>query len=84
MQRLRLQVDVCAGSEVYVLLTPAARIGAVPQGRPATQRVMAGILVEPRLRWPAVGAVFNSIGLTVEPALGGSRWSRAPRGTRRP
>ena len=72
MQRLRLQVDVCADSEVYVRLTPGARIGAVPLVGPATRRVVAGILVEPRFRWPALGAVFNSIGFTVEPALGGS------------
>jgi hypothetical protein len=72
MQRLRLQVDVCADSEVYVRLTPEARIDAVPLVGPATRRVVAGILVEPRFRWPALGAVFNSIGFTVEPALGGS------------
>ncbi len=72
MQRLRLQVDVCADSEMYVRLTPGARIGAVPLVGPATRRVVAGILVEPRFRWPAQGAVFNSIGFTVEPALGGS------------
>jgi hypothetical protein len=72
MQRLRLQVDVCADSEVYVRLTPGARIGAMPLVGPATRRVVAGILVEPRFRWPALGAVFNSIGFTVEPALGGS------------
>jgi len=30
MQRLRPQVDVCADSEVYVRLTPGARIGAMP------------------------------------------------------
>ena len=72
MQRLRLQVDICADSEVYVRLTPGARIGAVPLVGPATRRVVAGILVEPRFHWPALGAVFNSIGFTVEPALGGS------------
>jgi hypothetical protein len=72
MQRLRLKADVCADSEVYVRLTPGARIGAMPLVGPATRRVVAGILVEPRFRWPALGAVFNSIGFTVEPALGGS------------
>ena len=72
MQRLRLQAEVCADSEVYVRLTPGARIGAVPLVGPATRRVVAGILVEPRFRWPALGAVFNSIGFTAEPALGGS------------
>ena len=72
MQRMSLQVDVCADSEVYVRLTPGARIGAVPLVGPATRRVVAGILVEPRFRWPALVAVFNSIGFIVEPALGGS------------
>jgi hypothetical protein len=72
LPRLRLKVDVCADSEVYVRLTPGARIGAMPLVGPATRRVVAGILVEPRFRWPALGAVFNSIGFTVEPALGGS------------
>ena len=72
MQRLRLQADVCADSEVYVRLTPGARIGAMPLVGPATRRVVAGILVGARFRWPALGAVFNSIGFTVEPALGGS------------
>ena len=51
MQRLRLHVDVCADTEVYVRLTPGARIGAVPLVGPATRRVVAGILVEPRFRW---------------------------------
>ena len=55
MQRLRLQADICADSEVYVRLTPGARIGAVPLVGPATRRVVAGILVEPRFRWPALG-----------------------------
>jgi hypothetical protein len=69
MQRLRLHVDVCADSEVYVRLTPGPRIGAVPLVGPATRRIVAGIPVEPRFRWPALGAVFNSIGFTVEPAF---------------
>ena len=72
LQRLRLPADVCADSEVYVRLTPGARIGAVALVGLATRRVVAGMLVEPRFRWPALGAVFNSIGFTVEPALGGS------------
>ena len=71
MQRMSLQVDVCADSEVYVRLTPGARIGAVPLVGPATRRVVAGILVEPRFRWPALVAVFNSIGFTIEPTRPG-------------
>ena len=38
MQRLRLQADVCADSEVSVRLTPGARIGVVPLVELATQK----------------------------------------------
>jgi len=51
--------------------TPGARIGAMPLVGPAIRRVVAGILAEPRIRWPALGAAFNPIGYTVEPAAGG-------------
>jgi len=34
--------------------------------------VAAGLLVEPRFRWAALGAVFGAIGFSVEPGLGGA------------
>ncbi|MBI3726263.1 hypothetical protein HY251_20245 [bacterium] len=54
-------------------LRPGSRIGAVPLVSPATRRVVAGVLVEPRYRWAALGAVFGATGFEAEPSVGGAR-----------
>lgn len=72
LKRLDLRHEVRADPEVRVLLRPGARIGAIPLLGPATRRVVAGFLVEPRFQWPALGAVFSAIGFTVEPRMGGA------------
>lgn len=71
-RRLDLKHDVCANGEPHVTLVPGPRIGAIPLLNPTTRKVAAGLLVEPRFRWAALGAVFDSIGFSVEPAVGGS------------
>lgn len=73
LRRLGLRHEIRADSELRVLLTPGARIGAIPLLSPSTRRVAAGLLVEPRFRWAALGAVFNAIGFSVEPGLGGAQ-----------
>jgi len=70
LRRLGLQHEVRADPDLRVLLRPGSRIGAIPLLSPATRKVAAGLLVEPRFRWPALGAVFNAIGFSVEPQLG--------------
>jgi hypothetical protein len=39
---------------------------------PSTRRVAAGLLVAPRFRWSALGAVLGDIGFATEPSLGGT------------
>lgn len=70
LRRLDLWPEVRADPVLRVMLRPGPRIGAMPLLSPATRRVAAGLLVEPRFRWAALGAVFNAIGFSVEPALG--------------
>jgi hypothetical protein len=72
LRRLGLQHEVRVDPDLRVLLRPGSRIGAIPLLSPATRKVAAGLLVEPRFRWPALGAVFNAIGFSVEPELGGA------------
>jgi hypothetical protein len=71
LSRLVLRQEVRADPEVRVLLRPGPRIGAVPLLSPSTRKVAAGLLIEPRFRWAALGAVFDAIGFSVEPGLGG-------------
>jgi hypothetical protein len=72
LRRLELRPEVRADPEPRLLLVPGPRIGAIPLLSPATRRVAAGLLIEPRFRWAALEAVFDAIGFSVEPALGGS------------
>lgn len=71
-RRLDLRSEVRADPELRIVLRPGPRIGAIPLRSPSTRRVTAGLLVEPRFRWAALGAVFNAIGFSVEPRLGGA------------
>ncbi len=71
LRRLQLRHEVRADPELRVMLAPGPRIGAIPLLSPSTRRVAAGLLIEPRFRWAALGAVFNAIGFSVEPGLGG-------------
>ncbi len=72
LRRLDLSYEVVTYPELQVVLRTGAKIGAIPLLNPATQRVAAGFLVEPRFRWAGLGAVFSAIGYSVEPSLGGS------------
>ena len=72
LRRLDLRHEVRADPELRLMLRPGARIGAIPLLSPSTRRVAAGLLIEPRFRWSALGAVFNAIGFSVEPSLGGA------------
>jgi hypothetical protein len=70
--RLGVTASVETRGGIALRLTPGPRIGAVPLLSPATRRVAAGLLVAPRFRWSALGAVLGDIGFAVEPSLGGS------------
>lgn len=70
-RRLALRWEVLADQDVGVALAPGARIGAIPLLSAATRRVAAGLLVEPRFRWTSLGAVFDALGFSVAPGLGG-------------
>lgn len=72
LQRLGVQARVEARRGLTVQLTPGVRIGAVPLLSPITRRVAAGLLVSPRFRWSALGAVLGETGFSTEPAIGGT------------
>ena len=72
IRRLNLRVEILADTDLQVLFFPGSRIGAIPLLHPATRKVAAGLLVEPRFQWSNLGAVFNAIGFSVEPTLGGA------------
>jgi hypothetical protein len=72
LKRLGVVADVQTRGGVALRLTPGVRIGAVPLLSPVTRRVAAGLLVEPRFRWTALGAVLGDIGFATEPSLGGT------------
>lgn len=72
LRRLGVKAEVAARRGLAVRLTPGSRIGTVPLLSPATRRVTAGLLVSPRFRWSALGAVLGETGFATEPALGGS------------
>lgn len=72
LRRLGVSTAVDVRGGLHLRLTPGARIGAVPLLSPSTRRVTAGLLVEPRFRWTALGAVLGDIGFATEPSLGGT------------
>ncbi|NLV43156.1 MAG: hypothetical protein GXY07_01505 [Candidatus Hydrogenedentes bacterium] len=72
IRRLNLRVEVRTDSDLHVLFTPGPHIGAIPLLNPATRKVVAGLLVEPRFEWSNLGSIFNAIGYSVEPTLGGA------------
>ena len=72
LNRLAMTTAIDARGELRVRLTPGPRIGAVPLLSPTTHRVVAGLLVAPRFRWSALGAVLGDIGFVLEPSVGGA------------
>lgn len=72
LRRLGVSANVETRGGIALRLTPGSRIGAVPLLSPATRRVAAGLLVAPRFRWSALGAVLGDIGFATEPSLGGT------------
>ena len=70
LRRLDLRTEVETRGGVRLVVHPGSHIGAVPLVSPATRRVAAGLLVAPRFRWAALGAVFQAINFAVEPRLG--------------
>lgn len=71
LRRLDLRPEIRVDPNLRVLLKPGPRIGAIPLLSPSTRKVAAGLLVEPRFHWAALGSMFNAIGFSVEPRLGG-------------
>ncbi len=72
LARMGIRSEVQARQGVQILLHPGNRIGAVPLLSPSTRRVVAGLMVEPRFQWAALGAVYQGIGFEVEPDIGGA------------
>jgi hypothetical protein len=72
LNQLAIKADIDSHDELRVRLTPGSRIGAIPLLSPTTRRVAAGLLVTPRFRWSALGAVLGDIGFTLEPSVGGA------------
>lgn len=72
LRRLEVTATVTSAHETCVALCPGSRVGAVPLLHPTTRRVAAGLLVEPRFQWTALGAVMSDVGFDVAPALGGA------------
>lgn len=72
LRRIGVTADVVTRGGIALRLTPGSRIGAVPLLSPSTRRVAAGLLVEPRFQWSALGAVLGDIGFATEPSIGGT------------
>ena len=72
LDRLGVEVRVETRGGVGLSLRPGPRVGAVPLLSPSTRRVAAGLLVAPRFRWSALGAVLGTTGFSTEPSLGGA------------
>jgi len=72
LRRLGVSTAVVTRGGLSIQLTPGARIGAVPLLSPSTRRVSAGLLVEPRFRWSALGAVLGQTSFATEPTVGGT------------
>jgi len=72
LKRLAVETQIETKGGLALRLTPGPRIGAVPLLSPSNRRVVAGLLVAPRFRWSALGAVLGSIGFATEPSLGGT------------
>ena len=72
LRRLAVVAQIETRPGIALRLIPGPRIGAVPLLSPSTRRVAAGLLVAPRFRWSALGAVLGDIGFATEPALGGT------------
>ncbi len=72
LRRLGISLKVETRGGLALQLTPGPRIGAVPLLSPSSRRVAAGLLVAPRFRWAALGAVLGGIGFAAEPTLGGT------------
>ncbi|MCC6644591.1 MAG: hypothetical protein IT374_03340 [Polyangiaceae bacterium] len=72
LTRLGVSTAVDVRRKLGVRLTPGSRTGAVPLLSPSTRRVAAGLLVAPRFRWSALGAVLSDIGFQTEASLGGT------------
>lgn len=71
LARLGLAPEVHSSGGIHLELRPSGTIGAVPLVAPATRRVAAGVLIEPRFRWSALGDVMSAVGFAVAPTLGG-------------
>jgi hypothetical protein len=72
LKRLDVRPEVRVDPLPRVFLYPGARVGAIPLLSPSTRKAVAGLLIEPRMRWSALGDVFSGIGFSVEPFLGGA------------
>ena len=72
LRRVEVRPEVSSKGGLHISLRPGSRVGAVPLLSPATHKVVAGLLISPRFRWTALGAVFGSIGFAAEPSLGGA------------
>lgn len=72
LERLAVEARIETRHGLGLRLTPGPRIGAVPLLSPSTRRVVAGLLVAPRFRWSALGAVLGAIGFGVEAQVGGA------------
>lgn len=71
LDRLGLAPEVRSSGGIHLELRPSGTIGAVPLLAPDTRRVAAGVLVEPRFRWSALGDVMSAVRFSVAPTLGG-------------
>ncbi len=72
LERLQVTPRVETRGGLALAFRPGSRIGAVPLLSPANRRVCAGLLVRPRFRWSALGAVLSEIAFQTEPSLGGA------------
>jgi len=68
LRRLGLRHEIRVDPVLRVMLKPGPRIGAVPLLSPATRKVAAGLLIEPRFRDEALARIERLAPTAPEPS----------------
>jgi len=58
-----------ASADLRLRLRAGGRVGAVPLRSPITQKVIGGIVVEPRFGWSGIGRVLEAVGWSAAPEV---------------
>lgn len=62
-------VFVSSPDQIDLKLKPGGSIGAVPLRSPTTQKIAAGLVVQPRFGWNGIGLMLHRVGWSASPQL---------------